>query len=135
MNIKFLHCILCVLITGGGCLNHISEDDIINSDGDCGCSGDKLSRNGEVNDHEGGLNDLVDRTYKVKSETLLHLNHKMVFIDGGVGVVGTDKPIMKGDGESPKRNVKLSSFYLDKYEVSNDGIYTKYFQIMYHNLL
>mmetsp|Transcript_22189 Transcript_22189/g.49661 ORF Transcript_22189/g.49661 Transcript_22189/m.49661 type:complete len:156 (-) Transcript_22189:9-476(-) len=43
----------------------------------------------------------------------------MVFIPGGVGYMGTDSPWMRLDGESPRRRVRLSPYYLDKYEVSN----------------
>ena len=46
----------------------------------------------------------------------------MVFVRGGASLVGTDNPLVLGDGEGPKRNVYLTPFYLDKYEVSNDGI-------------
>eukprot|EP01035_Chromulina_nebulosa_P029555 gene29555-39180_t len=45
---------------------------------------------------------------------------KMIFLPGGRSVIGTDNPIMKSDGEGPKRQVFLSPFYLDKFEVSND---------------
>eukprot|EP00597_Dinobryon_sp_UTEXLB2267_P017322 CAMPEP_0201105534 /NCGR_PEP_ID=MMETSP0812-20130820/46415_1 /ASSEMBLY_ACC=CAM_ASM_000668 /TAXON_ID=98059 /ORGANISM="Dinobryon sp., Strain UTEXLB2267" /LENGTH=324 /DNA_ID=CAMNT_0047365443 /DNA_START=80 /DNA_END=1054 /DNA_ORIENTATION=- len=44
----------------------------------------------------------------------------MALIRGGASLVGTDNPLVIGDGEGPKRNVYLNSFYLDKYEVSND---------------
>eukprot|EP01035_Chromulina_nebulosa_P020313 gene20313-26367_t len=34
--------------------------------------------------------------------------------------MGTNNPILLSDGESPRRQVTVSSFYIDKYEVSND---------------
>jgi len=34
--------------------------------------------------------------------------------------MGTDNPRIHVDGEGPKRNVSLSSFYIDKFEVTND---------------
>lgn len=46
----------------------------------------------------------------------------MVLIRGGVSTIGTDNPLIAGDGEGPKQSVYLTSFYLDKYEVSNDGM-------------
>lgn len=45
---------------------------------------------------------------------------EMAFIPGGVYAIGTNEPIIVADGEAPEREVKLNSFYLDKYEVSND---------------
>lgn len=45
----------------------------------------------------------------------------MVDISGGKGYIGTDKPIIRRDGEGPRRTVNLSPFQLDRYEVSNDG--------------
>jgi hypothetical protein len=56
-----------------------------------------------------------------ESEVVHALNEKMVFIPGGVGYMGTDSPWMRLDGESPRRRVRLSPYYLDKYEVSNAG--------------
>lgn len=47
---------------------------------------------------------------------------QMTFIEGGVGFIGTDTPIMRRDGEGPRRAVNLSSFYIDQFEVSNTGI-------------
>ena len=35
--------------------------------------------------------------------------------------IGTDDPIIRGDGESPKRRVRLDPFLLDQYEVSNQA--------------
>jgi sulfatase modifying factor 1 len=43
----------------------------------------------------------------------------MVVIPGRVFDMGTDSPGMPYDGESPRRKVRVSSFLIDKYEVSN----------------
>ena len=43
----------------------------------------------------------------------------MLLIEGGVYTMGTDLPIFVADGEAPARRVQISSFYMDKYEVSN----------------
>lgn len=76
-----------------------------------GCSGDlKRIKN----------NDNIDTC---DDETCSNLeNEKMdtVKIPEGIYSMGTDKPIFIGDGEGPKRSVKLNSFYIDKYEVSNE---------------
>ncbi|XP_032686242.1 formylglycine-generating enzyme [Odontomachus brunneus] len=44
---------------------------------------------------------------------------KMVKIIAGVYSIGTNNPVFVADGEGPKREVLLDSFYIDKYEVSN----------------
>ena len=43
----------------------------------------------------------------------------MLLVEGGVYTMGTDLPIFVADGEAPARRVQISSFYMDKYEVSN----------------
>ena len=45
--------------------------------------------------------------------------NEMVFVGGGNFHMGTNKPVFIADGEGPERQVKVNSFYLDKYEVSN----------------
>ena len=45
---------------------------------------------------------------------------RMVYIPGGFFNMGTNRPYIYPDGESPRRKVYLSPFYLDIYEVSND---------------
>jgi hypothetical protein len=49
------------------------------------------------------------------------LNKKMVRIEGGLGYMGTNKPIKPTDGEYPLRAIELSTYLLDIYEVSNNG--------------
>lgn len=44
----------------------------------------------------------------------------MVYIPGGTFFMGTDSPVIPYDGEGPKRPVQLSSFYIDRAEVSNE---------------
>ena len=43
----------------------------------------------------------------------------MVVIPGRVFEMGTDSPGMPYDGESPRRRISVSTFLIDKYEVSN----------------
>lgn len=45
---------------------------------------------------------------------------KMVKIIAGIYSMGTNNPVFVADGEGPKREVLLDSFYIDKYEVSNE---------------
>lgn len=63
----------------------------------------------------------IDDYSKIRNaDNLLPSRLNMSYITGGKFTMGTDKPIIFPDGESPARKVYLSSFYLDKYEVSNE---------------
>lgn len=44
---------------------------------------------------------------------------KMVLIPNGTFFMGTNKPVFVADGEGPERNITLSQFYMDVFEVSN----------------
>lgn len=46
--------------------------------------------------------------------------NNMVLIEEGIFEMGTDKPVFAMDIEGPLRNKSVRSFYLDKYEVSNE---------------
>jgi formylglycine-generating enzyme len=46
-------------------------------------------------------------------------DEEMVLIPGGTFHMGTDNLVIKSDAEGPRRVITLSSFYIDKYEVSN----------------
>ena len=43
----------------------------------------------------------------------------MVVIPGGLFTMGTDLPYFVADGEAPARRVQISTFLMDKHEVSN----------------
>lgn len=81
----------------------------------CGCSTDRDYGGAEILNH---------KTLTVLSDDVLtnqdSLKQDIIYIKNGTFYLGTDNPIIKTDGESPKREVYLSSFYIDKYEVSND---------------
>ncbi|XP_044014650.1 formylglycine-generating enzyme isoform X2 [Aphidius gifuensis] len=90
-----------------------------------GCSGDLKS----IKNNDNSIDKCGDETCSnLESEKnfdnniLLKNNEKIdtVKIPKGIYSMGTDKPIFIGDGEGPKRSVKLNSFYIDKYEVSNE---------------
>lgn len=49
--------------------------------------------------------------------------NNMVLIQGATFGMGTNKPVFESDHEGPLRNVTVESFYLDKYEVSNQNFY------------
>ena len=42
-----------------------------------------------------------------------------MYVLDSTDIQGTDDPQIRGDGESPKRKVRLDPFLLDQYEVSN----------------
>ena len=44
--------------------------------------------------------------------------NRPMLIPGGVFTMGTDDPILPQDGEGPARRVEITTFYMDKYEVS-----------------
>lgn len=55
----------------------------------------------------------------IKPISKLALTANMVQIKGGSYFIGTNNPVFVSDGEGPRREVELNSFYIDKYEVSN----------------
>ncbi|XP_063903112.1 formylglycine-generating enzyme [Zophobas morio] len=86
--------------------------------GDCGC---QLNRNAKCTNEEQphdkysqALND--DENLKERAD--FDQTH-MSLIEGATFEMGTDKPVFESDHEGPIRNITVSSFYLDKYEVSN----------------
>ncbi|RWS29073.1 sulfatase-modifying factor 1-like protein [Leptotrombidium deliense] len=55
---------------------------------------------------------------KANNEENILLN--MSFISGATFTMGSNEPVIPGDGEGPAKNVTLDSFYIDIYEVSNE---------------
>ena len=47
------------------------------------------------------------------------VRNEFVFVRGGEFVMGTDQAMLPQDGEGPARRVRLSDFFIHKYEVSN----------------
>ncbi|XP_011499614.1 PREDICTED: sulfatase-modifying factor 1 [Ceratosolen solmsi marchali] len=85
---------------------------------DCGCGKNlnrqRLEESSCPVDNEDILDDeLFKPIYKTD------LTAKMVEIKGGSYFIGTNAPFFVADGEGPRREVELNSFYIDKYEVSN----------------
>jgi len=80
----------------------------------CGCSSDRETKTG-VEEQTGDADVCAapaDGQPKTSSEP-------MVFVKGQNFTIGTDKPVIIADGESPSRLVYLDSYFIDKYEVSN----------------
>ena len=95
------------------------SSEIIDNDG-CGCGNTKRSLvETYAIENRTEIEELTVNDYTL-SEGAKLIIQKMIFLPGGSSVVGTDNPKMKSDGEGPKRQIFLSPFYMDKYEVSND---------------
>ncbi|XP_045485646.1 formylglycine-generating enzyme [Pieris rapae] len=99
---------------------------VYNKDSDCGCN---VKR--EYQEHVGKdsvFGSLLDKDRCESKFDCLdnieeHINNQMILIPGGYYQVGTDNIAIEADKEGPKHLVKLKSFYLDKYEVSNKDFY------------
>lgn len=82
---------------------------------DCGCSsGGRSSISSKLD---------IDSITPPKNDKNIasQLKEDMVLIERREGFVGSDKPVIFSDGESPKRRVELDSYYIDKYAVTNQG--------------
>ncbi|XP_075225019.1 formylglycine-generating enzyme [Lycorma delicatula] len=99
-----------------------SDEITLENKKDCGCNAINRFPNVETK------SELHRRNYICESPTLrsifiennfYNIHDKMAFIKGGTFFMGTNKPIIIADGETPERKVKVSDFYLDIYEVSN----------------
>lgn len=99
-------------------------DKLVNNDGDCGCG--NVNRKSERFD----LSDFKNEFCEQLSYQDILVNKipkyfrkpdsQMSFIKGGNFLMGTNKPIIVADGEGPEREVHVSDFYMDIYEVSNE---------------
>lgn len=82
----------------------------------CGCSA--LKRNNALNKEETSSNK-GNKEDEIKLKSPYKRTNQMAFVKGGRFTMGTDKPFLPMDGEGPAREVKVDSFYMDIYEVSN----------------
>ena len=105
--------------------------------GSCGCGGGATNRvHSKEEDEDGTVEDAEESGEKEEETTRKSTGgskytaaanaksnyprtHQMVKIEGGTFTMGTDKPIIYMDGESPARKVTVDSFWLDVHEVSN----------------
>lgn len=88
---------------------------------DCSCN---LNRNGQCSKEENeirpGHKYTSDLNYEEITSKPTYDITNMVLIKANTFEMGTNKPVFRGDMESPARNVTINNdFYLDKYEVSN----------------
>ena len=92
----------------------------IYEDESCACS----QHRGNHQIHDGNV--LLATTVDHTNEYDRKRKENMKYIHGGLGYIGTNFPVMRKDGEFPRRAVILSPFLLDATEVSNTGTYTLY---------
>lgn len=110
---RALVCLLVVLLLFSVLVCATSEEK------DCGCGKNLNRQNGQdqgscpVNKEDDLDDEIIKPIYKKD------LTSNMVRIKGGSYFIGTNDPVFVSDGEGPRREVELSSFYIDKYEVSN----------------
>lgn len=91
--------------------------------GDCGC---KMSResNPAVSGYHAGMaatEAAAEGALAAGSSYDASLSADVVLIPGGIAYIGNDQPVLVSDGEGPRRAVQLTSFYLDRYAVSNEA--------------
>lgn len=83
---------------------------ITTSNADCGCS---IANRAKKYIRE------EDKSCAVSADDQRDAEETMVFIKGRNFTIGTDKPEIVADGESPSRTVYMDDYFIDKYEVSN----------------
>lgn len=82
----------------------------------CGCS--VLKRNNSSK--KGGASpDKENNEEEHELKSAHNRTNQMAFVKGGKFMMGTNHPFLPLDGEGPAREIKVSSFYMDIYEVSN----------------
>jgi len=135
-NIKTVFVLLLLFISNSYCSAVASQEGGEKSEGEeadtgCGCA---LTRDSElatgtgaasyesIGNNGGGVGSSSCKTAaEVESpDAAAALSAEMVRVPGRMFYMGTSNPIMINDGEGPKRPVQVDSFYMDKYEVSND---------------
>ena len=90
----------------------------------CGCSGASkgLGRSavlsGSGSDSAAGGGGICSAKTE-RGLSVLSIKEDMVFVPGKTFMMGTSNPIIFNDGEGPERPVRVSSFWMDRFEVSN----------------
>ncbi|NP_001035430.2 formylglycine-generating enzyme precursor [Danio rerio] len=91
---------------------------------DCGCQGLKREVSvgvSDVNtlDHHDDANIYSKTANEGPDKTESDVRSKLVLLQGGWFLMGTDDPGIPQDGEGPQRKVKLDAFYIEEHEVTN----------------
>lgn len=124
----FAFCLIscqCVLVHADNNANDVNQSQ------SCGCSGAGLTREivdatQLISSKECSVDNQFESLFETSEESHENLGNgielgdtDIALIPGGTFYMGLETPIIRGDGESPRRHVSISSFKLDKYEVSN----------------
>lgn len=87
---------------------------------DCGCKEtnrlDKTLQNDDTSESKPYEQQYI---YPLNDEGKVNPYDEMVLVRGGLFIIGTDRPYIAADGESPSRNVNIEDFWIDEHEVSN----------------
>uniref|UniRef100_A0A8C2FFP3 Sulfatase modifying factor 1 n=1 Tax=Cyprinus carpio TaxID=7962 RepID=A0A8C2FFP3_CYPCA len=91
---------------------------------DCGCQGLKRDVTVDVRDenkleHHDDANIYSKTANEGPHETERDIRSKLVLLQGGWFMMGTDDPGIPQDGEGPQRRVRLDPFYIEEHEVTN----------------
>uniref|UniRef100_A0A8C1X403 Sulfatase modifying factor 1 n=1 Tax=Cyprinus carpio TaxID=7962 RepID=A0A8C1X403_CYPCA len=91
---------------------------------DCGCQGLKRDVTVDVRDenkleHHDDANIYSKTANEGSHETERDIRSKLVLLQGGWFMMGTDDPGIPQDGEGPQRRVRLDPFYIEEHEVTN----------------
>ena len=87
---------------------------------DCGCSATSRESSSAVDsDDRPGATPTESATPPCSGGPDETRTNEMVQIEGETFTMGSDKPIIRADGEGPARHVTVSTFWMDVHEVSN----------------
>ncbi|XP_034824554.2 formylglycine-generating enzyme [Maniola hyperantus] len=90
----------------------------------CGCTNNRekleyFGKETQINNAIQNDHCPIENQYVYSIDTNSKKHSEMIHIPAGAYQFGTDDIVIEDDKEGPKKLVKLKSFYLDKYEVSN----------------
>ncbi|KAI2663703.1 Formylglycine-generating enzyme [Labeo rohita] len=116
---------LCILAVSGDIGDIVLEQQSSESQGtDCGCQGLKRDVDVDISDenklkHHDDANIYSETANQSPHKTQHDIRSKLVLLQGGWFMMGTDDPGIPQDGEGPQRKVRLDPFYIEEHEVTN----------------
>uniref|UniRef100_A0A672SRM4 Sulfatase-modifying factor 1-like n=1 Tax=Sinocyclocheilus grahami TaxID=75366 RepID=A0A672SRM4_SINGR len=116
---------LCILAVRSDLADTVLEQQSSESQGtDCGCQGLKRDVTVDVTDenkreHHDDANIYSKTANECPHKTEHDIRSKLVLLQGGWFMMGTDDPGIPQDGEGPQRRVRLDPFYIEEHEVTN----------------
>ena len=121
VGLAVLHiCLFCQILSEE---KHISNGDQEKDNGlqkDCGCKEtNRLDNTLQNEDLSQSKPNGKQHLYPLSHDGKINLYDEMVLVRGGSFVIGTDRPYIAADGESPSRSANIEDFWMDEHEVSN----------------